>query len=198
MIKWLNKFSILVIFRYQNYLWTSIFDENEKQSPCTYPTGQLTCDTRRYRPKRCQSKVARERTQRKRNDSPSLYCYRCAMQFITNNLFKKSTLGFFIFWTNLTSKIILQSLPKRKRKWINLTWTFKAAPSVNKCFKSIKCKPQHYKKIFKKKKKNPQKNSSIIFVSCTTTSIHTCYSVCTQKSERKAIFDSKYTINADC
>merc|ERR1712095_134804 len=47
----------------------------------------------------------------------------------------------------------LQSLPKRKRKWINLTWTFKAAPSVNKCFKSIKCKPQHYKKIFKRKKK---------------------------------------------
>ena len=79
------------------------------------------------------------------------------MQFITNNLFKKSTLGFFIFWTNLTLKIILQSLPKRKRKWINLTWTFKAAPSVNQCFKSIKCKPQHYKKIFKKKKKSTKK-----------------------------------------
>ena len=53
-------------------------------------------------------------------------------------------------------------------------------------------------KNLQKEKKNPQKNSSIIFVSCTTTSIHTCYSVCTQKSERKAIFDSKYTINADC
>ena len=51
--------------------------------------------------------------------------------------------------------------------------------------------------------KNPQKNSSIIF--CLMYSYYYSYlllystkTVCTQKSERRVIFDSKYTINADC
>lgn len=69
----------------------------------------------------------------------------------------------FLFIIFVNKKLILQSLPKRKRKWINLTWTFKASVAPSAVQTMFQINQMQTTTLQKNLQKNPQKNSSIIF-----------------------------------
>ena len=68
---------------------------------------------------------------------------------MTHHLSTVTGVHFYLQVTSITfiQYCILQSLPKRRRKWINSTWTFERKSKINR----MQNPTQRYKKIFGKK-----------------------------------------------
>ena len=170
-------------YRHQNYLWTSIFDEIEKQSPCTYPTSQSTCDSGRHRPQRCQPKVSGKRAQRERNDSPSVHCYRCAF-LSASYIYHIHTILYLTESTKEEEEMDQFDMDI----WKEIQNQSNAKPHTT-LQKNLRKK--NHKKIL------PLFLSHVLLLFILLQRTYCLF--CTQKyyKSERVIFDSKYTINAD-
>ena len=116
---------------------------------------------------------------------------------MTHHLSTVTGVHFYLQVTSITfiQYCILQSLPKRRRKWINSTWTFEGKSKINR----MQNPTQRYKKIFEKNHKKilPLFLSHVLLLFILLQRTYCLF--CTQKyyKSERVIFDSKYTINAD-